>query len=168
MNPRVTPRKSAFTSSPRTVNRQRSAAKVTIRNKNGASTADARHICAIMRMISSDWTPDWTVDLGRLNLASNASTDIKGKGKSLSENGREIEPDTVERHIARSGTLSVSLMSVAKIIDLGFKVMFDNQKAEIIDSNNKRKVITKREKDYISCAEKPAKIQIESKPRIRL
>jgi len=140
----MTPRKSAFTPSPGPANKQRSAAKVMIRNKNGASTAGTRRICAITRMT-------W---IG--HRASNASIDIKDKRsikllvRTNEKSNQVLLNDTL--HVQE---LRTNLMSVAKIIDHGFKVIFDNQKAEIVDLNNQMKVIAKREKNLYFVRGKP-------------
>jgi len=97
-----------------------------------------------------------TINYGRLNLASNASTDIKGKGsvnllvRTGEKSNQVLLNDTL--HVPE---LRTNLMSVAKITDRGFKVIFDNQKAEIVDSNNQTKVIARRERNLYFVHGKP-------------
>lgn len=70
----------------------------------------------------------------KLNLANNSSTTITGKGTVR----LEAEVDGNSKHVNLENTLHVpdlctNLLSVNKIIDRGFKVIFEKKSARIID-----------------------------------
>lgn len=84
-------------------------------------------------------------ETGRLKLANNATTEIRAKGTakiatSVDGKRRNVTLNEV-LHVPESRT---NLLSVSKITDRGFKVVFDQEKAEIFDGDGVTHLIANR------------------------
>lgn len=83
---------------------------------------------------------------GKVNLASEASTDIEGKG-SVSWT---MSLDGVKKRVKLNEALHVpklrtNLLSVGKICDRGFKIVFEREKATVVDA--KGGIVMKADRD---------------------
>ena len=75
---------------------------------------------------------------GKLNLASNASTEIKAKGIVTITADFEGKTKQVKlNEVLHVPDLRTNLLSVGKISDLGFKIIFEKESAKIIDQRGK-------------------------------
>lgn len=102
-------------------------------------------------------------NFGKLNLASNASTNIKGKSLiSFLARTNEKPSHILLKDILHVPELRTNRLFVAKIADHGFKVIFDKQKADIIDRNGQVRVTAQRERDLYFAYRRPAEKRCET------
>lgn len=83
---------------------------------------------------------------GKVNLANNASTEIKGKGSvhlTASMNG--VTKQVKLRETLLVPELRTNLLSVGKICDRGFKVTFESDAATIVDTSGRPILRAERE-----------------------
>ncbi|KAG5323483.1 POLX protein, partial [Pseudoatta argentina] len=102
------------------------------------------HLCRDTR----DFSEISNVANGTLNLATKASTEIKARGTVLFTG----DVNGITKRVSVKDTLHVpelrtNLLSVGKITDRGYKVIFDKFAAEIVDKRNRQTVLFADRKD---------------------
>jgi len=81
----------------------------------------------------------------QLNLANNASTEIKARGTAIfSTDVLEKQNNIRLKDILHVPDLRTNLISVSKITDNGYDVIFKKENATVIDRNGDVKLIAKR------------------------
>lgn len=105
----------------------------------------------------------------RLNLASHASAEVKGKGVVNISALCEKESRVIEFHnTLYVPDLRTNLISVSRIIDKGHNVVFRGQHAYVTDNENNIKMIADRRGDlyYLRVKENSANIAVKNNTKI--
>jgi len=105
---------------------------------------------------------------GKLNLASNVTTEIKARGTVLINTRVQGKTKNVSVHDAlHVPDLRTNLLSVAKITDKGFKVIFDQKSAVVVDERNDIVLQADRTNDLYYIREEENEYSANAKPGVR-